>query len=140
MRNEIATPFGNGKKIFLGIVTAGALTAPILTGLIAGQSYAATPDAKTASATAVGKIALLNGNQVKLNFQHVEVRGLLKSMAEAAHVNILVSDKVSGTISLNLEAMKWDRALDIILAAKGLTRHEKDGIIFIDAPTEGSGA
>jgi type IV pilus assembly protein PilQ len=69
---------------------------------------------------------------VKLQFQDVEVRGLIKAMGEAAGVNILVSDKVSGTVTVKLAEMPWDQALDIILNSQGLVKRERDGILFIE--------
>jgi type IV pilus assembly protein PilQ len=53
-------------------------------------------------------------------------------MGEAASVNILVSDKVSGTVTVKLAEMPWDQALDIILNSQGLVKREKDGILFIE--------
>ena len=47
-------------------------------------------------------------------------------------MNMLVSDKVSGTVSLNLAEMPWEQALDVILGSQGLVKHEKGGIIFIE--------
>ena len=143
MRNDVVTQLSNSKRFLLSIMALATFAAPIFVGLTASeQSYARTPDAKTAStvtATAVGKIEMLDGKRLNLNFHDVEMRSLLKALAEAAQVNILVSDKVSGTISVRLEEMAWDRALDIILVANGLTRHDKDGIIFIDALSDTTG-
>jgi type IV pilus assembly protein PilQ len=47
-------------------------------------------------------------------------------------VNILVSDKVSGTVTVDLLEMPWDQALTIVLGANGLVKHTQDGIIFVD--------
>ena len=80
----------------------------------------------------VGKIELLAGKRVKLQYQDVDVRGLIRAMGEAASVNILVSDKVSGTVTVKLAEMPWDQALDIILNSQGLVKREKDGILFIE--------
>ena len=82
----------------------------------------------------------LEGKRVKLNFRNVEVRGLLKALAEAAQTNMLVSDKVTGTVTLSLAEMPWEQALDVILKSQGLAKSVKDGIIFIDPAAEATRA
>jgi beta-lactamase regulating signal transducer with metallopeptidase domain len=128
MRNRVVTELNVSKKILLSIVALAALGGPFLVGLTATAQAPASP----AAATSVGKIELIEGKRVKLNFQNVEVRGLLKALAEAAHANMLVSDKVTGTVTLKLAEMPWEQALDVILGSQGLVKHEKGGIIYIE--------
>jgi type IV pilus assembly protein PilQ len=46
-------------------------------------------------------------------------------------VNMLVSDQVGGSVTLDLAEMPWEQALAIILNSQGLVRGDKDGIIII---------
>ncbi len=128
MRNRVASELRTSKKILLSVVALATLGVPFLAGLTA-SAQAPVPQAATNS---VGKIELLEGKRVKLNFKNVEVRGLLKALADAAHANMLVSDKVTGTVTLSLMEMPWEQALDVILGSQGLVKREKDGIIFIE--------
>jgi beta-lactamase regulating signal transducer with metallopeptidase domain len=119
-----------GKRIALGALALAAISVPVMVGLaMPAQVEAAGPQQ---SLKPVGKIELLAGKRVKLQYQDVDVRGLIRAMGEAASVNILVSDKVSGTVTVKLAEMPWDQALDIILNSQGLVKREKDGILFIE--------
>jgi beta-lactamase regulating signal transducer with metallopeptidase domain len=119
-----------GKRFALGALALAAVSVPVIVGLaLPAQVEAAGPQQ---ALKPVGKIELLAGKRVKLQYQDVDVRGLIRAMGEAASVNILVSDKVSGTVTVKLAEMPWDQALDIILNSQGLVKREKDGILFIE--------
>lgn len=60
------------------------------------------------------------GDKISLNFQNVEVRNLLQVFAESSGMNIVTSDSVSGTLTLRLQDIPWDEALDIILQSRNL--------------------
>ena len=121
---------GRVKRIALGVLALAALSMPVWVGITSpAQAEAAAANHATRP---VGRIELLAGKRVKLEYQDVDVRELIRAMAEAARVNILVSDKVSGTVTVKLAEMPWDQALDIILNSQGLARREKDGILFIE--------
>jgi bla regulator protein BlaR1 len=117
-----------GKKTALAVVAFCSLAAPVLLGAIAPASLAQAAE----PSKSVGKIALLAGKRVKLDYQNVDVRSLLKAMAEAAQVNLLVSDQVSGHVTVKLEETTWEHALDIILASQGLVKHEQNGILIVE--------
>lgn len=119
-----------GKRFALGVLALAAGSMPVMVGL-ASPANAETAAAQKAIKP-IGKIELLAGKRVKLQYQDVDVRGLIKAMGEAASVNILVSDKVSGNVTVKLAEMPWGQALDIILNSQGLVKREKDGILFIE--------
>ena len=75
------------------------------------------------------------GDLLSLNFQDIEVRAILQILADFTGLNIVVSDTVKGNLTLRLQNVPWDQALDIILRTKGLTKREHGSVIFI-APTE----
>lgn len=89
-----------------------------------------------ADGTAKDNIPSLNqgkSDKISLNFQNIDVRALLQLLADFSGYNILVSDSVSGTISLKLNDVPWDQALQIILNSKGLGMR-RDGNIIRIAP------
>lgn len=75
------------------------------------------------------------GERLSLNFQDIEVRSVLQLLADFTGKNMVVSDTVSGRITLRLKNVPWDQALDIILKTKGLSMRENDSVILV-APTE----
>ena len=125
MKNEVSTRLSRGKQLLLATCATAALGLPVLLGLTASLEARAEP----AKAPA---IEMLQGKRVKLDFDKVEVRSLLQALAKAGGVNMLVSDKVAGTVTVHLEEMPWDQALNIVLNSQGLAKREKDGIILIE--------
>lgn len=74
-----------------------------------------------------------NGEKLSLNFQNIDVRSVLQIFADFTDFNIVTSDSVTGSITLRLQDVPWDQALDIILQAKGLERRV-DGKVIRIAP------
>ena len=74
---------------------------------------------KTAQQRSVDK-SLFKGDLLDLNFQDIEVRDVLELIADFKSLNLVASDSVQGTITLNLNKVPWDQALDIIMRSKGL--------------------
>jgi bla regulator protein blaR1 len=129
MKSEASLKLGVGKKLVLGTLAFGAVVAPLVVGVTLPVEQARAGEH---TVNQVGKIVLLPGKRVKLQYANVDVRELIRAMADAARVNILVSDEVSGTVTLDLTETSWDHALDIILGSMNLVKHEKDGILFIE--------
>ena len=75
------------------------------------------------------------GERLTLNFQDIDVRSVLQLLADTSGQNILVSDSVSGNLTLRLQNVPWDQALDIVLRTKGLDKRRQDNVIII-GPTE----
>lgn len=73
------------------------------------------------------------GEKLSLNFQNIEVRAVLQLIADFTGLNLVASDTVAGSITLRLENVPWDQALDIVLKAKGLDQR-KDGNVLLVAP------
>ena len=72
-----------------------------------------------------------NGQKLSLNFQNIEVRSLLQVVADFTNFNIVTSDSVTGSVTLRLQDVPWDQALDIILQAKGLGMRKNGNVIWI---------
>ncbi len=75
------------------------------------------------------------GQIVSLNFDNIEIRNVLLLIAEVSDMNIIANDDVKGVITLRLNNVPWDQALDVILESKGLGM-EKEGNILRIAPKE----
>lgn len=75
------------------------------------------------------------GERLSLNFQDIEVRSVLQLLADFTGTNIVVSDTVSGNLTLRMQNVPWDQALDIVLKTKGLAKRESGNVMLI-APSE----
>lgn len=71
------------------------------------------------------------GQKLSLNFQSIEVRSLLQVIADFTNFNVITSDSVNGTVTLRLQDVPWDQALDIILQAKGLGMRKTGNVLWI---------
>ena len=78
---------------------------------------------------------VFDGERLSLNFQDIEVRSVLQLIADFTNLNMVVSDAVSGNLTLRLKNVPWDQALDIILKTKGLGKRENGNVIYV-APSE----
>lgn len=72
-----------------------------------------------------------NGQKLSLNFQNIEVRSLLQVIADFTNFNIVTSDSVTGSVTLRLQDVPWDQALDIILQAKGLGLRKSGNVLWV---------
>ncbi len=72
------------------------------------------------------------GKRISLNFQDIQVRAVLQLLADFTGENIVVSDAVTGNITLRLNDVPWDQALDIILTTQGLDKRQLGNVMLID--------
>ncbi|KEY86068.1 pilus assembly protein PilQ [Pseudomonas capeferrum] len=79
------------------------------------------------------------GEPLSLNFQDVQVRAVLQVLADYAGVNLVASDSVQGNITLRLQDVPWDQALDLVLRSKGLARREEGNVLLVAPAAELAG-
>lgn len=75
------------------------------------------------------------GERLSLNFQDIEVRSVLQLIADFTGLNLVASDSVTGRITLRLQNVPWDQALDIVLRTKGLDKREIGNVLLV-GPTQ----
>ena len=76
-----------------------------------------------------------SGRTISLNFQDISVRTVLQIIADYNEFNLITSDTVTGNITLRLDGVPWDQALDIILKVKGLDKRMQGNILMV-APSD----
>jgi type IV pilus assembly protein PilQ len=76
------------------------------------------------------------GQRLTLNFQDIEVRAVLQLLAETSGLNVVVSDTVRGNVTLRLDSVPWDQALDIILTTKGLAMRQVGNVVLVAPAAE----
>lgn len=77
-----------------------------------------------------------SGERLTLNFQNIEVRSVLQIIAEFTSLNLVASDTVTGSITLRLDNVPWDQALEIILKAKGLDKRQEGNVLMVAPAAE----
>lgn len=76
------------------------------------------------------------GERMSATFQDIDTRTLLALIAETSGRNIVVSDSVSGSVTLRLNNVPWDQVLDIVLRIKGLDKRVHDNVILVGPTAE----
>lgn len=76
-----------------------------------------------------------DGEKLSLNFQDIEVRSVLQLIADFTGMNLVASDTVTGSITLRLQNVPWDQALDIVLQTKGLDKRRMGNVLLV-APAQ----
>ena len=78
---------------------------------------------------------IYTGEKLSLNFQDIEVRSVLQLIADFTSLNLVASDTVSGRITLRLQNVPWDQALELILKTKGLDKRTAGNVMLV-APAD----
>ncbi|MFT6858584.1 MAG: type IV pilus assembly protein PilQ [Arenicella sp.] len=76
------------------------------------------------------------GEKLSLNFQNIEVRAVLQLIADFTGLNLVASDSVQGAITLRLQNVPWDQALDLVLKTKGLGQRQMGSVLLIAPAAE----
>ncbi len=131
IRGFDVTRVGNGSRI--------AITASGDYEQLAYQSddqYVVEVAPRRKAANAQEERPVYTGERLTLNFQDIETRAVLQLLADASGQNIVVSDSVSGNVTLRLQNVPWDQALDIVLRTKGLDKRRQDNVIIVAPQAE----
>ena len=92
---------------------------------------------QSAAGTAVDPLEpKYTGKPVTFDFQNIAVRTVLKLIADESNLNIVASDSVVGDVTLRLDNVPWDQALDIVLQAKGLDKRRSGNVIWVAPQVE----
>ena len=85
--------------------------------------------------TYLGETEDFKGRSISLSFQDIPVRTVLQIIADYNEFNLIISDTVTGNITLRLDGVPWDQALSIILKVKGLDKRMQGNILMV-APSD----
>jgi type IV pilus assembly protein PilQ len=136
--SDFGTPIGSFDATRIGTGTRLAINASGDYEQLAYQSddqYVVEIQKQHKTAAAQDDKPQYTGERLTLNFQEIETRAVLQLLADASGQNIVVSDSVTGNVTLRLQNVPWDQALDIVLRTKGLDKRKQDNVIIV-APQE----
>lgn len=75
-------------------------------------------------------------DRVSLDFRQAEIRSVLQVLARKAGVNIVSTESVAGEISIRLENVTWEQALDAVVKTAGLAYDQQHNIILVSTVEE----
>lgn len=76
------------------------------------------------------------GQKLSLNFQDIDVRSVLQLIADFTNLNLVASDTVQGGITLRLQNVPWDQALDLVLKTKNLDKRKVGNVLLVAPAAE----
>ncbi|MBU2865016.1 type IV pilus secretin PilQ [Reinekea forsetii] len=77
-----------------------------------------------------------SGDKLSLVFQDIEVRDVLQIIANYVGINLVASDSINGTITLRLNNVPWDQALDLVLKTNGLDKRQNGNVLLVAPAAE----
>jgi len=107
-------------------VTLDRASAAVYTGPLQTQGAAAAADANKGN-----KKKRYGGRKINVDIKDADVHNVLRLLSKEGNVNVVISDKVTGTVTLHLNMVPWDQALDIVLRAKNLDMVREGDIIRV---------
>ncbi len=116
-----------------------AMPDPTLEALIdsseaALSSEPQSPDQTTTAAEAMQDSFEFSGYKTKrisVDFYKIDLHNVFRLFRQISDVNLIVDEGVSGSLTLALNDVPWDFALDIILNLKNLKKEERHNTIVI---------
>jgi type IV pilus assembly protein PilQ len=79
----------------------------------------------------VAAVRRLPTKEVSLKMRQADVKAVLRSLALASGLNILIKNEVKGDVSVDFKAVPWDQAFKSILRNQGLTYEWEGNIIRV---------
>ncbi|MEO6144778.1 MAG: AMIN domain-containing protein, partial [Dermatophilaceae bacterium] len=102
----------------------------------AGQYIVNIVPVAAAVSTSANPAANFSGERISLNFQDIEVRALLQILADFNDFSLVVGDNVSGNITMRLDNVPWDQALDLVLRSRGLDQRLVGNVLYVAPAAE----
>jgi type IV pilus assembly protein PilQ len=100
-------------------------------GLVIAVILASVATAMPAQAAVRSKAQQAAGARTNFNFINIPVRSALQMIAEHGGFNLVVSDSVQGTITLHLDDVTWEEALEVVMRLKGLQMRVDSGMLSV---------
>lgn len=96
-----------------------------------GGSSQSIESASSTLGADTAKSKVYTGEPVTLVFDDADIRKVMQLIAEISDQNIILSDAVSGNITLRLHDVPWDQALDLVLEIKELGTIDQGNVVRV---------
>lgn len=82
---------------------------------------------------------LAPGDRISLDLKDADIRDVVRTFAELAHVNVVIDPDVRGSVTVRLQDVRWEDALDVILRSNGLGAVREDSLMRVGSPARLAG-
>lgn len=101
-----------------------------------GRQYTVSVTPPGATAASADPAAQFSGSLVSLSFQNIDVRSVLQLLADENDLNLVASDAISGNITLQLQDVPWDQALNLVLQSRNLDKRLVGNVLYVAPANE----
>lgn len=74
------------------------------------------------------------GEPISLDLKDADIRDVLLTFSKLARLNMVIDPEVKGSVTVRLENVPWDQALELILKVNGLGYVLEGNIVRIGSP------
>ncbi|HEU4383076.1 MAG TPA: type IV pilus secretin PilQ, partial [Anaeromyxobacteraceae bacterium] len=127
----VETPAGLAWTVSPGHPERAAEAEPVLVAEAHAQAAGFSAEAPSYALSGAPQRREYTGRRITLDFHDIEIRNLLRLIADVSKKNVVVADNVTGKVTVSLRNVPWDQALDIVLKAKGLDREEIGNVVRV---------
>ena len=78
--------------------------------------------------------SLSAGETISLDLKDADLRDVLRTFANLARLNIAIDPEVKGSVTVQLNDVPWDQALDVILQVNGLGYVLEGNVLRVGEP------
>ncbi len=78
-----------------------------------------------------GQLSRRSASKVSFDFMDADIRNVLRVLTDVSGRNIIISDDVKGKITIKLDNVSWDEAMDMVIKNNDLAKIEDDNIIRV---------
>lgn len=100
-----------------------------------GNSYTVSVRPPSADVTGNEATAAYTGEVTGLSFQDIPVRSVLQILADFYEFNLVVGDAVTGNITIEMNNVPWDQALEMVLRTQNLDSRLEGSVLYV-APSD----
>ena len=99
--------------------------------LVAFWALTALAEEVTAPVQVKSSAHAYSGEPMSMHFQNIEMRTALQLVSEFSGINIIMSDSVTGNLSIRLKDVPWDHVLHTLLQTRGLGQQRDGNVIWV---------
>ncbi len=90
--------------------------------------------AKTRQAAGHSRDSRFAGEPISLDVKDADLKDVLRTFAELEKINIAIDSEERGSVTVRLENVPWDQALEVILAGNGLGYVLEGNVLRVGTP------
>lgn len=122
--------------VMASALLSAAWFAPWGAAAVQAEAGAIAPESRAHFAEPAGSVPAseektYTGRKISRDFQKTDIREAIRSIAGLSGKNIVISEGVSGKVTLKIKDMPWDQALEAVLASRNLVLEESGNVLMI---------